>query len=429
MQSEQLIFFFLFDWYSIFFNIFNIKMESLCSNLIETYNTNYLDSEDLDTAECFYETSENHKDGEKGRTTLMKCIVNHFTKQKLKVKYIGGPISLSYHRKDRKHIYIFGEYHSPRIDCPPQAEIMKVEDYLYEVLKNTDVFLDIYFELDPPEGRDSSYKDYDNIYRLIRLFFKFKECIDYATRFDDICRLARIHYTDYRHIGKKSSRITNFYLSLSDYTQYPNIDKLFSESSIEVLNILSMRNGEDEYVNLFLGMIRENYYLVKELDKSLLKNEIEFFTMTKLKSIIKERKTLITDISNIILGLYEQYKRGIVTRDLIDNIKDSVRILKSYIIGIVAKEMDLYLLSRVFRKFDITRPYAKPNQKDEEESKYTDQPVEPHNIVIYAGDLHSCNCREFLSYIGFEEVSIIEEKEYNTCLDVRNFPQPFFSSV
>ena len=400
-------------------------MESLCSNLIETYNTNYLDSENLITQNSFYETSDKHKDGEKGRTTLMKCIVNHFTKQKPKVKYIGGPISLSYHRKDGKQIYIFGEYHYPDIDCPPQAEIMKVEDYLYEVLKNTDVFLDIYFELDPPEGRGSSYENYDNKYRLICLFFKFKECIASATRFDDICRLARIHYTDYRHIRKKSSRITNFYLSLSDYTGYPNIDKLFSESSIEVLNILSMRNGEDEYVNLFLGMIRENYYLVKELDKSLLKNDIEFFTMIKIKSIIKERKNLITDISNIILGLYEQYKLGIVTWVLINNIKNSVSLLKTYIIGIIAKEMDLYLLARVFRKFDITRPYAKPNQKDD---KYTDQPVEPHNIVIYAGDLHSYNCREFLSYIGFEEVNIIEKNDYDTCLDVRKFPQPFFSS-
>lgn len=356
-------------------------MESLCSNLIKTYNTNYLDSEEVITQNSFYETSDKHKDGEKGRTTLMKCIVNHFTKQKPKVKYIGGPLSLTYHRQDRKHIYIFGESHSEDIDCPPQAEIMKVEDYLYELLKNTDVFLDIYFELEPPEARD-----YVENMRLTNIFYKFKNCIDYDTRFGDICRLGRIHYTNYRSMRKKTSRVTSFYQTLSSFVDIEK-DELFSDSSIEILRTLSMINGEDEYNNLGLYIIRDNYYLNKELEKSFLKDNIINFITIKIKEELERNKDLRVYYSAILLDIFDEYKKSnLINEEILLKLYNAVDRLKDFMVSIIAREMDVYLLSRVFRKFDIKRPYAKANEKDD---KYTDQPVEPYNIVIYAGDNHS----------------------------------------
>lgn len=408
-------------------------MDSLCSNLVKTYNTNYLDTARPIIRKIFYKESEKHKDGVEGRTTLMKCISNHFTPKKPIASYIGGPISLSYHRKDGKHIYIFGEIHMKYISCHLEAKFVKIDDYLYELLQTTDVFLDIYFELSPPEARYTSVYDDDSKSGLTSLFFKFKKCIDYTTRSDDTCRLGRIHYNDFRYIISKTSRITKFY----QYLIYLKFDKLFLPSSKKILSILAMDEGEDKYIKLFLGMITENYYMKKELGKSFLEDKIKSFIMTKIIKRAKTQKDVIVHICYDILAIYKSTGPSgklddMLSKKLIPLFRD----LSKNLVIIIGREMDAYLLARVFKKFDIAVPYAKyiPGQEEEEEIQYchgtnTDQPIEPHNIVIYAGNNHSQVCREFLSTIGFEEVKkVVEPVKDGTCIDMRDFPQPFFNT-
>ena len=55
-------------------------MDKLCNNLLETYNTNYLNMEDDEIQLKFEKESKKNKDGNKGRTTLMKLIYNHYNK-------------------------------------------------------------------------------------------------------------------------------------------------------------------------------------------------------------------------------------------------------------------------------------------------------------------------------------------------------------
>jgi hypothetical protein len=69
----------------------------------------------------------------------------------------------------------------------------------------------------------------------------------------------------------------------------------------------------------------------------------------------------------------------------------------------------------------------------------THQPKRAHNIIIYAGDVHADNYRNFLSLVGFTEIdsSGIDLDNPNpylsipnmprNCLDMRNIKQPFFS--
>ena len=50
---------------------------------------------------------------------------------------------------------------------------------------------------------------------------------------------------------------------------------------------------------------------------------------------------------------------------------------------------DGYLLSRIFKEFDI-------NTDKPEKKRGFDEPQRPHNIIIYGGDLHANRCRKFL---------------------------------
>jgi hypothetical protein len=63
--------------------------------------------------------------------------------------------------------------------------------------------------------------------------------------------------------------------------------------------------------------------------------------------------------------------------------------------------------------------------------RLADQPHKVHNIIIYANRQRSDTYRNFLKYIGFEMISSTPNfnfyENFNSCLDMRNFPMPFFS--
>ena len=85
---------------------------------------------------------------------------------------------------------------------------------------------------------------------------------------------------------------------------------------------------------------------------------------------------------------------------------------------------DAYCLCRMFKQFNMNEIETKAYEGA------TDQPSEAHNIIVYAGDLHSNIYREFLQYLEFE--NIVEpilnltkgSKEF--CIDAENF-HPFFN--
>ena len=84
----------------------------ICENLVNTYNTNILDSEDKKIKEAFLKLSIKHHNGNKGKKVLMELICNHFNRDpKPKPAFIGGPQNLTVHLSEehQKLIYIFGD--------------------------------------------------------------------------------------------------------------------------------------------------------------------------------------------------------------------------------------------------------------------------------------------------------------------------------
>ena len=89
--------------------------------------------------------------------------------------------------------------------------------------------------------------------------------------------------------------------------------------------------------------------------------------------------------------------------------------------------MDAYTLSRIFKQFKPKNQQTPPTQ-----------PIEPHNIIVYAGDYHARVYGEFLRENGYrlvqrtgyfhDEKSGEESIDYDlSCIDISNFKQPFFS--
>ena len=199
---------------------------------------------------------------------------------------------------------------------------------------------------------------------------------------------------------------------------------------INILRNLTDENKENIYQFMF-SQLKENRYIKKELGKifensanliaafdAFFSTQIRLNLMPKINRIKRSAKTLLNYVTKSDDELYHT----------VDN-------LLSDLISTIAYFADAYLLARVFKDFNLS-------EMDEKAYKgATHQPNRAHNIIIYAGDIHADNYRNFLSYVGFTEIdsSGIDLQKPNphpyahipntprNCLDMRNIKQPFIS--
>ena len=156
-------------------------MEKLCKDLKSTYDTNILDNEDKIVQDEFLKVSRENRIN-KGNKVLMQLICNHYDKsvQKPTAEFIGGPFTLSihWHPGFKKMIYIFGEQHANITDCDKfkkDANTILIEDYLYNLMLTTDVFLDIYLEIFSYQDGEYNMRRVYSDGRSNELFKKFKK--------------------------------------------------------------------------------------------------------------------------------------------------------------------------------------------------------------------------------------------------------------
>ena len=402
----------------------------ICENLINTYNTNILDSEDKKIKETFFNVSRTHRNGDKGKRVLMELIYNHFNtdplKQKPKPAFIGGPQNLTVHWSEEHHRFK-DDISKQKISDKPNSEKMSFEYFLEELVRTTDVFLDIFLEFPAMNKGAESYNynfdpfsniDSSNI-RLKKLFKKFKNCI---TRSDQKCRLARFHYFD-----------TRFY----DNNGVLEGVNIVSSFRLKVYNIITTFYKE-EWASKFKKLLRNNPDFIDMLRNLNSDKMLDFFmTQTRNKYVDKELDKIDKDIYKAIINFAEYeikerivlYKRLWQTNvPIILNFKSSDKIFVNcfmeifnstlYINSLVA---NMYLLARIFKNFD---------NKDQ---TLIDQPSKAHNIIIYAGDKHSELCRKFLNQnLGFKQIADSGIKEIIPgdnmhCLNMKTIQQPLFS--
>jgi hypothetical protein len=444
--------------------------ESLIETLIETYNVNKIDRADealkyalyeeakIDHMKIYNDKGELVKENE--RTILKKLIKNHFDPDVIKPmpKFISGPSTLTVHKSDDDKImvYIIGEEHNGIKDCSmfekeknedwndKNPDKMTIDYFLYELMKTTSAYLDIYFEFPAFKKELHGYHPYFQFSRpgnhLTNLFEKFKNCIG-ASRSKDDCALARIHFFDSRYIDNNGSIVA---LTDVDKLSYKIYDLKGTHKSLDKLTnsyIDLIKNKKVNYILKSLGQETTDekfaVFWIKQLNNELINKETksgkyqnrrrnaeEIVTMNVLKSLMeneivkkamKYRKKFIELVTNI----FEELNKG---KSMNKNIfVDAFYDLAECITSITVIVADIYLLARLFKDFDMTKIETHGNF-------ITDQPTNPYNVIIYSGNAHSVLYRRFLNEVaGFEEIASTG-KDTKHCINMETIPQPFFST-
>ena len=354
------------------------------------------------------------EDKEKEEEKMSNKIIN------TKWTYLSVPVTVSEHfsAKYNKHIYIFGDYHDRNIICPIGSNKENTVYFLdllksFTILKNSDntpKVIDYFFELSfknkiipyiKPFGK-GYFKDvnkmFDNCLQLKKTLCQYKN--------------VRMHYSDIRHIKEMEpfNDFRYYYLNLIRY--YNTREEIYKE------NLEQTRIKKNDIINNLSDLLDKGIdYLIyisktnKQLDNLEfhdLKPLIKTYFGNKIRVLLKNFN--IDKVKNIFSVGDEMIKGKFPNKKEIDIIKT----FSTQILDFTSYLMDMYLFSRMFRKF-------KKTEKNHSEP--------PTNIVIYVGDWHAENYRKLLDLLGFTS-KISQSKKEGTdfqCVNISKFVQPFFS--
>ncbi len=439
---------------------------SICDQLILTYNTNIIDKVSdkekfiwnevckfLITKKCdkkIFDILKNMQIKKNYRDVLFTLIYTHFNLQKKyknykevlstliynhfnlqnnpkpNYRYISGPTNCSLWTSDKykKNIYIFGEYHGIKENCSEYKEtkgnFIEIQKYFKQLFKTTDVFIDFYLEIQSfkQQNRYKYFFDYipDDAMFLNRLRKENYKCIDPKIRNKlSECKLIRSHYIDIRYYY-----IQNDFFDFYEYIYY-NKDKYSDINNHKnIIDKISFSRDilEKNIIEIYKNIIKPKY---EENIPDSLKGKINDFIINGIKN----------EIQKFHFFLLQQELKELQQKNQIDP-----KTLKHFLLVINVLIMDAYTLYRIFKNFKV--------QKTEK-----DQPISPHNIIIYTGDYHAHTYRTFLKSIGFinreqvgvfctdynhENQIIITKNLGERCLDMngdgdKKITQPLFSFV
>jgi hypothetical protein len=434
------------------------SLELLINELINTYDTKILDRIDKGIVEQLYLVGHQVDEIIK-RPVLIKLISNHFqNKEQPFPLLIGGPFTLTLHWSDKynKMVYIFGEIHSEEIDCDtsfPEASFiewgpnkMRIEDFFWELIQVCDVFIDIFIEFPAYKGINyNNMTEYNYKDRLGKLLERLKLCIQKETRNHPVCELARVHYFDVRTVEDVGASITiQFEDEISNILKKDNQNftkfGLITNKYFEILKELYIVNQDEtntKTIEFWRKQIENvNSYSQKELNQLSeypgLKEYIVTFCLNKLvqemyplsEEPIKNR--MIRAIFTIFtiteyLQKNECNEHDPLRLQFIYEYNKAYEIIDNYFYVTNVYIADAYLLARMFKKFNLS--------KDLPEGSVQDQPTHAHNIIIYAGNVHSNNYREFLNSLNFETMNDVDKStRASSCVNISSdkFPKPFF---
>jgi len=420
--------------------------DDICKDLIKTYDTTAIEelTPELRHAFRFFAAQCTTL----SRPVLSRLINNYYSPSNKPItKFIGGPKNLTVHYSAYfgKLIYIFGEFHQNKMDCtnfPETAALsgepnnfMTIDDYMVQLYTNTDKFIDFFIEIPTFGKKQPGYSNTGftiggSNFRLNHLFQKFRTCISPNTRNDVACQLGRTHFFDVRYINFIS---TDHISLVATKFKGAGIDENKIEEtlkSIEVHDILSYiescfyySDTKERLKEYFTNIIYKNIYnstplfKMKDYDNKL-SGYIMNFINHEINEKIEKNYQNLQQNNHVLL----EYNKKTVTAHIIRSFVSLVNFFTS----IACISVDLYLITRVFKEFNISRQAsagAFPN----------DQPNEANNIVIYTGDNHAQRYRRFLNLCGFEVVGKTGKsekgKDTDTCINMKYIHQPFFSEA
>ena len=439
------------------------KLRYLCEDLKKFYDASLINKVEYPINEIFRAISHQCTDG---RNVLQRLINNYYNpsldpkRRKPVTKYIGGPKNLTvhWHTGFNMMVYVFGEFHQEGVNCASKyprvkfldlvdENFMYIDDYMLQLFNNTDKFLDFAIEL-PTLGR-KNYMHYDPRmiiekpnFRLNKLFQKLKDCIQPVTRHKPDCQLGRVHFFDVRHqnlvhTDDISFLIDSFHKIKLDRNNI--VDIVNDKEFIRILYNLNLRTDrKHKLVEYFNAHIFGNPYNVVEMNRlensidsdpfivgedAHMATELRAFIRSEIEERINKYYTILKDNIDIIVE-YSKSTKPLPTQTPSNVIKSFEAIIPCFV-SIVSISPDLYVLARLFKSFNISKPAFQG-------AIPYDQPQKAYNVIIYAGDQHAQRYRRFLNdFQEFKEVGKTGQaedgKNDDSCINMEHIHQPFFS--
>ena len=468
-------------------------MEEVCDKLTNTYNASILDKENTLTQALFYHSSDTNSNGNKGNTILMNLILNYYANKRMRKNgtlqiydKIGGPISLTlqWSEKYNMYVYIFGEYHSSKIDCDKTLKTMQtqnigiealrdgcgpkkvrnpktkrcvsesgeigkqiiekskqeqlgvniknndnkthyitVEDFLYELFRTTPAFIDFYLETPGYTGQDYKYGRHPWMYdkqRLSQLSTVFFDCLSAIRRKDN--PICRNVRVHYLDIRKEEEM-----KDVNDVSHLRDVYHKIEHYPDYNKNVKMLKNDK-RIVATIKKLVTKNtdeykkFWEEQLLQSSIVKKELSRTTLPKF--VVQD--FLEKEIVYAAMQYREQFQYYLASFDSdkmdLKAVLDGIR----FTVAVNSVVMDMYTITRMFKKFKNVK----------------NQPERPRNIILYAGDAHSTKCRKFFKQLGFQTITETggvayddyknnnyhnNKPSYSNCVDISNFKQPFFS--
>ena len=290
------------------------------------------------------------------------------------------------------------------IGSPPIPFAIQTEQSLMNEIQN--LLNSFRFEYQGPNGE------------LFQIQHYFRSCFNPSSRkkqyINENCKLGRFHNVDGRKIIQ-SNLETLLIVNLLDWLSPANSNELnmYFEPCFELLKnigiesflikILDPSTGTPQH-NLFEHIIDNYPEVKKEWNLSLYKKEIRDYIETELENVridILQKKLsrtmnlplasfTINSFMNECLTMFQD-PLALTTNKALHQM--TYVYMYEVFFRYFCSVMDIYCLSRVFKKFKI---------------KNDCQPEESYNIIIYAGDLHIDIYSKFMRFLGHQP--IIERK-------------------
>ena len=387
------------------------------------------------------------------------------------IKNISGLLSVSLFRslKYNKNIYLLGEKHTNNVQCSDFLEFSsdnrKIYDpyrgvfvdketeegkYLFEKLKksksvyirtfvdsilnNNLFFVDFLYEqwytrlkntkkdylkggsaFDSFNDNPCLEREYQNIYSKQQhkgqeeCFFYRIENIDYRQRDEDkIKDSIKNKIIDFFE-NEKNIFFTFRFLG---YENTPQVLKnkitptLLEFAYVKrIIDLFKSEKGRRQIFEYIKDFLYKDEQFMKDIKKSYLYDDIlVFIGLDMEKSLLQFNNTLKEN--GEFLYLYESI-------DTLETKLEVCQIITTFLTMINSYIMDGFFLSKLFKKMKHD-----PNEEH--------GPDEIRNCVVYAGRRHITTYKNFLKYIGFDEISSSEAKSTKSCVNIENFSQPFF---
>ena len=309
-----------------------------CSSEKEKYSPDLIDQLN-EYKNSLLPIAEKNKD-KKGKNIPSTMIINHFTKSYPHPKVLVGAYKLEYFVGESPNgkIRIYNLYDEHKILFKHNKEHMFVSDWIIEILKNSDVFIDVFLEYDIPFKGHNLKKEGPDFYNqgeMMQTVDKLEDCMFYKK-----CPTpnSRVHGVDIRKL----------------------------EYIISGFEKIIRSNKGDYLTELTIKSLRE--YLHNILQSKKIRKQ--------LRNAPECMREIVTDV---ILKVFNDRLSWIKKFNVKTILEDPYMRLSTSIGTIL---MDVYLLGRLFRKFDI-----RPSDKG--------MPENVQNAIIYTGGLHSI----FYSYV------------------------------